>query len=224
MNCAYHVNEVAVAQCVDCGRGLCKECAAKFNVAICETCYEARIENDKRQFEEDKREQKYQARMLFWGRAIWGLIFAIAILLFIGLGEYNSFKESDYNDVFSYVADGFKGFTYTEMEEDPENPGVMIEVEKTHSFFDYIFPIIMSFGIPFGWHAVNWFKRQRTEADYVVDAVYSATNGLYVFFSMFIFIFKIIAAIMIGWILAAVYFIVMSIKVAKIERMKYQQG
>lgn len=38
MNCYYHPTRPAVAQCPDCGKGLCKECASKFEKPICEGC------------------------------------------------------------------------------------------------------------------------------------------------------------------------------------------
>lgn len=42
MNCFYHPDRPAVAQCPDCGKGLCRECASKFEKPICTAC------NDKR--------------------------------------------------------------------------------------------------------------------------------------------------------------------------------
>lgn len=42
MNCYYHPDRPAVAQCPDCGKGLCRECASKFEKPICAAC------NDKR--------------------------------------------------------------------------------------------------------------------------------------------------------------------------------
>lgn len=42
MNCYYHPSRPAVAQCPDCGKGLCRECASKYEKPICPEC------NDKR--------------------------------------------------------------------------------------------------------------------------------------------------------------------------------
>lgn len=36
-------------QCVDCGKGLCKECASKFSIPICPECNLKRIKADKEQ-------------------------------------------------------------------------------------------------------------------------------------------------------------------------------
>lgn len=38
MNCFYHTNRQAVAQCIDCGKGLCSECAAHYDKPICKDC------------------------------------------------------------------------------------------------------------------------------------------------------------------------------------------
>jgi hypothetical protein len=38
MNCFNHPERVAVAQCVDCGKGLCIECATVYKTPICVTC------------------------------------------------------------------------------------------------------------------------------------------------------------------------------------------
>jgi len=47
MNCFYHVEEAAVATCVDCERGLCKECTVLYQTPICSECNMKRVKNDK---------------------------------------------------------------------------------------------------------------------------------------------------------------------------------
>jgi len=47
MNCYYHPEEVAVATCVDCGKGLCKTCAELYQIPICNECNLKRVKNDK---------------------------------------------------------------------------------------------------------------------------------------------------------------------------------
>ena len=42
MNCINHPSEVAVAQCVDCSKGLCTECAAGQKTPLCASCRQAR--------------------------------------------------------------------------------------------------------------------------------------------------------------------------------------
>lgn len=38
MNCFFHPSEQAVAQCVDCQKGLCHTCASKYVIPICDSC------------------------------------------------------------------------------------------------------------------------------------------------------------------------------------------
>ena len=45
MNCFYHSEQPSVAQCVDCGKGLCLACASQFSPPICTTCYNRRIKS-----------------------------------------------------------------------------------------------------------------------------------------------------------------------------------
>lgn len=40
MNCYNHPSEVAVAQCTNCGKGLCAECAKSYESIICAACHE----------------------------------------------------------------------------------------------------------------------------------------------------------------------------------------
>ena len=47
MNCFFHSEETAVASCVDCGKSLCKSCAARYKIAICDDCNKKRNETDK---------------------------------------------------------------------------------------------------------------------------------------------------------------------------------
>jgi hypothetical protein len=47
MKCANHYDRDVVAQCIDCGKGLCPECADKFSMPICDSCELKRINADK---------------------------------------------------------------------------------------------------------------------------------------------------------------------------------
>lgn len=42
MNCYYHPDRPAVAQCPDCGKGLCRECASTYEKPICPDCHDKR--------------------------------------------------------------------------------------------------------------------------------------------------------------------------------------
>ena len=48
MNCFYHPDVVSVASCMDCGKGLCQECAGRYQMPICNECNEKRAKNEKR--------------------------------------------------------------------------------------------------------------------------------------------------------------------------------
>lgn len=43
MRCYYHPDREIVATCTECGKGLCKECASKWDPILCEDCARERI-------------------------------------------------------------------------------------------------------------------------------------------------------------------------------------
>jgi hypothetical protein len=47
MNCYNHPEEVSVATCIDCGKGLCKNCAGLYQVPICNECNLKRTKSEK---------------------------------------------------------------------------------------------------------------------------------------------------------------------------------
>jgi hypothetical protein len=47
MNCFYHPDLASVAACVDCGKGLCPECARRYTILICDECNEKRVKAEK---------------------------------------------------------------------------------------------------------------------------------------------------------------------------------
>lgn len=47
MNCYVHPIEPAVAQCPDCGKGLCAGCASTYSLPICSKCNSKRINAEK---------------------------------------------------------------------------------------------------------------------------------------------------------------------------------
>ena len=47
MNCYGHPIQPAVAQCPDCGKGLCAECASAYSMPICSQCNSKRINAEK---------------------------------------------------------------------------------------------------------------------------------------------------------------------------------
>lgn len=48
MNCFNHPDRPAVAQCLDCGKGLCAECAAAYSIPLCDTCAHRRRNAERR--------------------------------------------------------------------------------------------------------------------------------------------------------------------------------
>ena len=53
MNCYNHNEEVSIAQCQDCRKGLCVSCSKKFSFPICTVCNSIRIQNEKSQIIKD---------------------------------------------------------------------------------------------------------------------------------------------------------------------------
>lgn len=47
MKCFYHPLEYAVAQCIDCHKGLCRQCASKYLMPICDDCNNKRRANER---------------------------------------------------------------------------------------------------------------------------------------------------------------------------------
>lgn len=47
MNCYNHTAQPAVAQCSDCGKGLCSQCASLYSMPICTSCNKKRIASEK---------------------------------------------------------------------------------------------------------------------------------------------------------------------------------
>jgi hypothetical protein len=55
MNCFYHPATTIVATCQDCKKGLCVECASKFQIPICSQCNENRKEIEIKSIRKDIR-------------------------------------------------------------------------------------------------------------------------------------------------------------------------
>ncbi|MGL5256902.1 MAG: hypothetical protein ACRC76_07665 [Proteocatella sp.] len=49
MKCYQHIDNDAVAQCCDCGKGLCSACTDKWSMPICDACNYLRAGNEKKQ-------------------------------------------------------------------------------------------------------------------------------------------------------------------------------
>lgn len=84
MKCFNHPEEDAVATCQKCGKGLCRECAAKYTPCLCDSCADLiqREQQQEAKSKEDQRKQKYKAALVdtrkeFIKTAVIGLIFGI---------------------------------------------------------------------------------------------------------------------------------------------------
>ena len=73
LNCMYHDDRPAVAQCVVCGVGLCKECAEKYEPIVCEKCAE-QVQTD---------EQKSLRRRFICICVIFGLFAVLGVVSLI---------------------------------------------------------------------------------------------------------------------------------------------
>lgn len=79
MNCYYHNENSAVAQCSNCSKGLCGSCSKKFTILICTEC--------------NNRNWKYNHKRNLWGIFYFFLYFVL-LSFFIGsfLFEYLLYK------------------------------------------------------------------------------------------------------------------------------------
>ena len=72
MNCFYHPDTASVAACVDCGKGLCQECAGRYQMPICNECNERRSKDEKQAIF-----KQYIPSVIFF---IAGLIFGLKVI------------------------------------------------------------------------------------------------------------------------------------------------
>lgn len=56
MNCYFHPNEPAVATCKECGKGLCRACAGKYDPPLCDACFEKLIQRHENKVRRQKEE------------------------------------------------------------------------------------------------------------------------------------------------------------------------
>ncbi len=88
MNCFYHEDKVAVAQCQDCGVGLCRACAERYSRPTCQRCVEraqqqaeATRENAQRQAEADYKSEYLAAKKRNKKTLKTFIVFAVCIFL-----------------------------------------------------------------------------------------------------------------------------------------------
>lgn len=97
MNCYNHPSQAAVAQCSDCGKGLCSGCAAAYSAPICNSCNKSRISNE---------------RIRIIKEILFTIVFGVALAYLNG--KYIFFKDSsfslrttvEYYIIFTYIFAG----------------------------------------------------------------------------------------------------------------------
>lgn len=89
MKCYYHPNQEIVATCTECGKGLCKACASKWEPVLCDDCAKVRIENMK---SENKKK-------------VWLGIAIFVVFLVIGIVE--TFQTGDIVNILSCCVSGY---------------------------------------------------------------------------------------------------------------------
>lgn len=67
LKCYNHPNEDAIAQCSDCGKGLCQKCATKWKPPTCDDCMKNYVDNEMSSVNSEL--------MIYIGLAIAGVIF-----------------------------------------------------------------------------------------------------------------------------------------------------
>lgn len=116
MNCYYHNDDPAVAQCADCGKYLCKECTDKGhymseneNLIICEDCRTIRMKKKARKRVESYKEEKKS----FITHIIIGIVLAVASAIII---ELNFYEGSAAAFLFFFIPFGWLHRTGNETE------------------------------------------------------------------------------------------------------------
>jgi len=103
MNCYNHIVQSAVAQCLDCGKGLCPECASCYSIPICNTCNKRRISGE--------RSRIIQEMALTFGMGLVLTILALYYFYESPVKVYVIFGVIFFY-VFSGIVPGWKTLTY----------------------------------------------------------------------------------------------------------------
>lgn len=103
MNCFYHEDRPAVAQCGCCGRALCKSCATKYDEIICDDCATVAF----RQLEKEQRSEDRRFRICV-GLGVVFAMFTLVITLMgiIATGSYGLLLKGLPNVAISLVVYG----------------------------------------------------------------------------------------------------------------------
>ena len=123
MKCFNHIDREATATCQHCGKGLCRECAAKYTPCLCEECAQLlRQEQHSRAVaEKNDRRQKYinalvDTRSEFIRTCVYGVIVSIVICFICAQGSDapSAGKLLQYGVVCFFIPFGWKLLTYVQ--------------------------------------------------------------------------------------------------------------
>lgn len=106
MNCFNHEDKSAVGQCIDCGKFLCKECSSKYDIIICDECYQKRIALQHQQ-EIQQQEEYNQAISNTKKDIIFRLVKSVVIFLVVLLITSSWFESIGSKILFAYFVAGF---------------------------------------------------------------------------------------------------------------------
>lgn len=119
MNCYFHVDQPAVAQCNVCGKGLCKECASKYhNEVVCDDCVNERavVVLSELAEEQTKKERRFKIALVVNVLSFLGMMF---VMLFVypgdpTMGAFMNFVAKVFSGIFIGLIMGveFAGFAY----------------------------------------------------------------------------------------------------------------
>ena len=81
MNCFNHTDRAAVAQCSQCGKFLCKECASHRTPIICDECVNAMQQNYEAQVQAEVEKKEASEKTLFTISAVFAIIDIVFTLI-----------------------------------------------------------------------------------------------------------------------------------------------
>ena len=89
MNCFNHTQEPAVAQCSDCGKGLCSECAERYQPILCTPCFQKRKRSEI--WSGYLFVEKYiPYKMMAGTNGQWIVYYIVKLLLFVVIGVFTA--------------------------------------------------------------------------------------------------------------------------------------
>lgn len=113
MKCFYHTDVDAVASCQLCGKGLCKECAAKYSPCLCDECNITVQQDKKAQKQLKRRSALIDTHTELIKAVITGIICSVIVTYIFGLMSSDDVPMS-VSVMFFFLPFGWKLITYVE--------------------------------------------------------------------------------------------------------------